>query len=210
MLLPGGAVAFALGWEASGLGLLPMLGTPGWLAVPLAVVLLDLAIYGQHVLFHKVPALWRLHRVHHADTELDTTTGLRFHPVEIALSLGIKLAVVALLGAPALAVFVFEVLLNAAAMFTHADLRLPDRLERGLARVVVTPGMHRVHHSAERIDTDSNYGFHLAIWDRLFGTYRPEPVPGPEGVVFGLETFRDPQERRLDRLLTQPFRKPEP
>ena len=202
VILPAGAVGFAMLMERQGIGLLQ----PGWFSVLLAVVLLDLAIYGQHVVFHKLPVLWRLHRVHHADTEMDVTTGIRFHPVEILLSIAIKLGVIALLGAPPLAVFLFEVILNAGAMFTHANLRLPESVERRLRLLFVTPGMHRVHHSAERIDTDSNYGFNLSIWDRLFSTYRPEPVPGDQAVVIGLEVLRDREEQHLGRLLTQPFR----
>lgn len=206
--LPAGAVGFAAYIEMQGFGLLNLGLLPFWLAVPVAVVLLDLAIYAQHVVFHHVPVLWRLHRVHHADTELDVTTGIRFHPLEIGLSILIKLAVIALLGAPAIAVLIFEVLLNAGAMFSHANLKLPESVERQLSWLIVTPGMHRVHHSAVRIDTDSNYGFNLAIWDRIFRTFRPEPVPGAENVVLGLAEWREPGEQRLDRLITQPFRNP--
>lgn len=208
IVLPAGAVGFAVLMQANDTGLFNRGWLPDWLSVTLAVVLLDLAIYGQHVVFHKVPFLWRLHRVHHADTEMDVTTGIRFHPVEILVSIAIKLAAIAALGAPPLAVFLFEVILNAGAMFTHANLRLPEKVERGLRLLFVTPGMHRVHHSAERIDTDSNYGFNLSIWDRIFATYRPEPVPGDEAVIIGLEVLREPGEQRLDRLLTQPFRSP--
>lgn len=209
IVLPAGAVGFAILMQRNGVGLFNQGWVPVILAVPVAVILLDLAIYAQHVLFHKVPWLWRLHRVHHADTELDVTTGIRFHPFEILASIVIKLGVIAVLGVAPLAVFLFEVLLNAGAMFTHANLKLPAAVERGLRLAFVTPGMHRVHHSAERIDTDSNYGFNLSIWDRLFSTYRPEPVPGDEAVILGLETLRDTTEQRFDRLLTQPFRSPE-
>jgi sterol desaturase/sphingolipid hydroxylase (fatty acid hydroxylase superfamily) len=206
VLFPAGAVGAALWAEARGTGLFHALGAPAWLAVPLAMVLLDLAIWTQHRVFHAVPLLWRLHRVHHADTEFDVTTGLRFHPVEIVLSMLIKIAVVVGLGAPALAVLLFEVLLNAAAMFSHGNVRLPDRLDAALRRVIVTPDMHRVHHSALREETDSNYGFCLSLWDRLFGTYRAAPRLGQEGCTIGLDEFRDPAELRLDRMLTQPFR----
>ncbi|MDB5373698.1 MAG: fatty acid hydroxylase, partial [Belnapia sp.] len=168
---------------------------------------LDLAIYAQHVAFHAVPLFWRLHRMHHADLELDVTSGLRFHPFEILLSMLIKLAVVVALGAPALAVLAFEVLLNASAMFSHGNVRLPLRLDRILRRVVVTPDMHRIHHSILRHETDSNYGFNLAWWDRLFGTYRAEPAAGQLGLTIGIERFRDPAELRLDRMLLQPFRR---
>jgi len=214
VLFPAGAVGAALWAEAQGLGLFNALGVPPWVSVPVSVVLLDLAIWAQHLVFHAVPVLWRLHRMHHADTEFDVTTGLRFHPVEIVLSMLIKVAVVVALGAPALAVLLFEVLLNASAMFSHGNVRLPAWLDAALRRVIVTPDMHRVHHSALREETDSNYGFCLSLWDRLFGTYRAEPRLGQEGFVIGLETFRDPAELRLDRLLTQPFRderpKPQP
>lgn len=208
IILPAGAVGFAVLMEHNATGLFNQGWLPGWLSVLLAIVLLDLAIYAQHVVFHKVPLLWRLHRVHHADTEMDVTTGIRFHPVEIIVSIGIKLGAIAVLGAPPLAVFLFEVILNAGAMFTHANLKLPAGMERSLRLLVVTPSMHRVHHSAERIDTDSNYGFNLSIWDRIFSTYRAEPVPGDEAVVIGLETLRESDEQRLDKLLTQPFRSP--
>ncbi|MCX7684384.1 MAG: sterol desaturase family protein [Acetobacteraceae bacterium] len=206
LLFPTAAVGVALAVEARGGGLLNWLGAPAWVSVPVAVVLLDLAVYVQHVLFHAVPALWRVHRVHHADTDIDVTTGLRFHPLEILLSMLIKSAVIAVLGAPALAVLAFEVLLNATSMFNHANLRLPARLDALLRRVLVTPDMHRVHHSAAEPETNSNYGFNLALWDRLFGTYRAGPAAGHEGMTIGLEAFRDPAEARLDRMLTQPFR----
>jgi sterol desaturase/sphingolipid hydroxylase (fatty acid hydroxylase superfamily) len=210
VLFPAGAMGAALWAEAQGWGLLRLIEAPLWLALPLSVVLLDLAIWAQHVVFHHVPVLWRLHRMHHADTEFDVTTGLRFHPVEIVLSMIIKIVVVVAVGAPAVAVLVFEVLLNASAMFSHGNVRLPEWLDAALRRVVVTPDMHRVHHSALREETDSNYGFCLSVWDRLFGTYRPEPMLGQEGFTIGLDTFRDPSELRLDRLLTQPFRDERP
>lgn len=204
VLFPGAAIGVALALE--GHGLLPALGIGGAGAVALGVVLLDLAIYLQHRLFHAVPLLWRLHRMHHADLDFDVTTGLRFHPGEIVLSLLIKMAVVAAFGIPALAVLLFEVLLNATSLFTHANLRLPSWLDAGLRLVLVTPDMHRVHHSVLRAETDSNFGFNLAVWDRLFGTYRPQPAAGHEAMTIGLPIFRDPAELRLDRLLTQPFR----
>lgn len=206
LVFPTAAVGVALAAEAHGVGLLPWLGLPQPMAVLAAVVLLDLAIYLQHVLFHAVPALWRLHRMHHADLDFDVTTALRFHPVEILLSMVIKLMVVVALGAPAVAVLVFEVLLNATAMFNHANLRLPAWLDRALRPVLVTPDMHRVHHSAVPQETDSNFGFNLALWDRLFGTYRAEPAAGHHAMTIGIEQFRDPGELRLDRMLTQPLR----
>jgi sterol desaturase/sphingolipid hydroxylase (fatty acid hydroxylase superfamily) len=206
LVFPTAAVGVALAAEAHGIGLLPWLGLPAPLAVLLAVVVLDLAIYLQHVLFHAVPALWRLHRMHHADLDFDVTTGLRFHPVEILLSMVIKLMVVVALGAPAVAVLVFEVLLNATAMFSHSNLRLPAWLDRALRPVLVTPDMHRVHHSVVPRETNSNFGFNLAVWDRLFGTYRAQPAAGHAAMTIGIEQFRDPGELRLDRMLTQPLR----
>jgi sterol desaturase/sphingolipid hydroxylase (fatty acid hydroxylase superfamily) len=179
---------------------------PGWVAVLLAVVALDLAIYLQHVLFHAVPALWRLHRVHHADLEVDVTTGARFHPIEILISMGLKLGVVAALGAPAVGVLAFEVLLNATSLFNHSNVRMPAGLDRLLRWVVVTPDMHRVHHSIAVRETNSNFGFNLPWWDRLFGTYRGQPAAGHGSMTVGIEQFRDPAEQRLDRMLTQPFR----
>jgi sterol desaturase/sphingolipid hydroxylase (fatty acid hydroxylase superfamily) len=206
LLFPTAAVGVALAVEAQGGGLLGWLGAPFWLSVLLAILLLDLAIYLQHVMFHAVPGLWRFHRMHHADTDIDVTTGLRFHPVEIVLSMIIKFAVIAALGAPAVAVLLFEVLLNATAMFNHANLRLPERVDAAVRRVLVTPDMHRVHHSVMERETNSNFGFNLALWDRLFGTYRAQPEAGHDGMSIGIEQFRDPAEARLDRMLTQPFR----
>jgi sterol desaturase/sphingolipid hydroxylase (fatty acid hydroxylase superfamily) len=206
LLFPTAAVGMALAAEANGWGLLQIAGAPLWLSVPLAVVLLDLAIYGQHVLFHAVPPLWRLHRMHHADLDFDVTTGLRFHPLEIVLSMLIKLAVIGALGAPALAVLIFEVLLNASSMFNHANLRLPDSVDRRLRLLFVTPDMHRVHHSSIPAETNSNFGFNLPWWDRLFGTYRAQPAAGHAGMTIGLIQFRDPQELRLHRMLLQPLR----
>ena len=159
-------------------------------------------------MFHHVPWLWRLHRMHHADLDIDVTTGVRFHPVEILLSLVIKIATVALLGIPAAAVVCFEVVLNATSMFNHANASLPRWLDRVARLMLVTPDMHRVHHSILRQETDSNFGFNLPWWDRLFGTYRAEPRAGHDGMTIGLPVFRNPGELRLDRLLTQPFRQP--
>lgn len=206
ILLPAGAVGVAMLAEARGWGLLNVFAVPGWAAVPVALLLLDLAIYAQHVAFHAVPAFWRLHRMHHADLEFDVTTGLRFHPAEIALSMAIKCAVVVALGAPPLAVLLFEVLLNATSMFNHGNVRLPGWMDRILRWVVVTPEMHRVHHSVLRRETDSNFGFSLPWWDRLFGTYRAQPEAGHERMTLGIDRFRDPGELRLDHMLLQPFR----
>lgn len=202
------AVGFALLAEEHGWGLLNSFDVPFALALPVSLLALDLAIYLQHVLFHAVPALWRLHRVHHADLEFDVTTGLRFHPIEILLSMGIKFAVVAVLGPPAIAVLVFEVLLNATSMFNHSNVRIPLRLDRILRWIVVTPDMHRVHHSIHPNETNSNFGFNLPWWDRLLGTYRAQPRDGHEGMTIGIEQFRTPRELWLDRLLIQPLRGP--
>ena len=202
---PGAAVGVALAGEAHGWGLLHALALPSWAQLTLAVVLLDLAVYFQHVLFHAVPALWRLHRVHHADTDFDVTTGTRFHPIEILLSVAIKCAAVAAIGAPAIAVVAFEVLLNATAMFNHANGTLPESVDRWLRWLVVTPDMHRVHHSIVAREMNSNFGFNLPFWDHLFGTYRAQPASGHAAMTIGLDDFRDPQEVRLDRLLLQPF-----
>lgn len=206
LIFPTAAVGVALVAQVGGWGLLPALNAPSWLAIIIAVIVLDLAIYLQHVLFHAVPVLWRLHRMHHADLEIDVTTGARFHPIEIMLSMAIKLGVVAALGAPAVAVLIFEVLLNATSMFNHGNVRLPQRLDRVLRWLVVTPDMHRVHHSILPHETNSNFGFNLAWWDRLFGTYRAQPQAGHEAMTIGIEQFRDPRELRLDRMLWQPFR----
>jgi sterol desaturase/sphingolipid hydroxylase (fatty acid hydroxylase superfamily) len=206
LLVPTAAVGVALIAAAHGWGLFAVLGLPGWTAIPLGVVALDLVIYIQHVVFHHVPVLWRLHRMHHADLDIDVTTGVRFHPLEILLSLAIKMAAVAALGVPALAVLAFEVLLNATSMFNHSNVALPARLEPLARWIVVTPQMHQVHHSIERTETDSNFGFNLPWWDRLFGTYRAKPAAGEERMTIGLAIFRDTAELRIVRLLTQPFR----
>ena len=202
---PVAAVGLAALGEQRGWGLLNNVVLPDWTSIVLAVLLLDLAIYLQHAMFHAVPALWRLHRMHHADLDFDVTTGARFHPIEILLSMAIKLAVVAALGAPAVSVIVFEVLLNATAMFNHGNVFLPARLDRVLRGFVVTPDMHRVHHSVVPNETNSNFGFNLPWWDRLLGTYRAQPAAGHEGMTIGLDVFRDPKELRLDRMLLQPF-----
>jgi sterol desaturase/sphingolipid hydroxylase (fatty acid hydroxylase superfamily) len=206
LVFPTVAVGVALVAETHGWGLFHAYPVPLSLAIITSVILLDLAIYLQHVLFHAVPALWRLHRMHHADLEVDVTTGVRFHPIEILLSMGIKLGVVAAFGMPAVAVLIFEVLLNATSMFNHGNVRLSAGLDRALRWIVVTPEMHRIHHSMTPRETNSNFGFNLPWWDRLFGTYRAAPAAGQEGMTLGIEQFRDPSELRLDRMLLQPFR----
>jgi sterol desaturase/sphingolipid hydroxylase (fatty acid hydroxylase superfamily) len=206
LITPTTVVALALVCEAQGWGLFQIFGWPAWATIPLAVIALDLAIYLQHVMFHAVPALWRLHRMHHSDQEIDVTTGVRFHPLEILLSLGIKFGVVAALGTPAISVVIFEVLLNATSMFNHSNVRMPLWLDRVLRWIVVTPDMHRVHHSIIVRETNSNFGFNLPWWDRMFDTYRDQPEAGHTGMTIGIEQFREPDEQRLDRMLTQPFR----
>jgi sterol desaturase/sphingolipid hydroxylase (fatty acid hydroxylase superfamily) len=208
LLIPTAAVGLALIAQQRGWGLLNNLALPYGLAVVVSVLLLDLAIYLQHVMFHAVPLLWRLHRMHHADLDFDVTTGARFHPVEILLSMGIKMGVVAALGPPAVAVVIFEVLLNATAMFNHANARLPLGLDRVLRWIVVTPDMHRVHHSIVPHETNSNFGFNLPWWDRLFGTYRAQPAAGHDGMTIGIEQFREARDLWLDRLVIQPLRGP--
>ena len=188
-------------------GLLNNFDVPFWLAVPLAVVAMDFVIWLQHVMVHAVPALWRLHRVHHADLDYDLTTGARFHPIEIVLSMGIKFATITLLGAPVLAVVVFEVLLSACAMFNHGNIRLPERVDRALRWFIVTPDMHRVHHSVEADESTSTFGFTLTWWDRLFGTYREQPRAGQLGMTIGIHDHTDPHEvARLPGMLLLPFK----
>jgi sterol desaturase/sphingolipid hydroxylase (fatty acid hydroxylase superfamily) len=185
--------------ESRSWGLLHQVRWPAWLEVALAVLAFDLAIYLQHVMFHAVPALWRLHMVHHADLDFDVTTGLRFHTLEILLSALIKLAVVVVIGPPAVAVVIFEVLLNATSMFNHSNVRMPGWLDRLLRWLVVTPDMHRVHHSVIRRETNSNFGFNFSWWDVLLGTYRDQPAAGHETMTIGVSHLRE--ERQVDRLL---------
>jgi len=208
MVFPAAAIGLAVAGEGQGWGLLNAFAVSPWVAVPVAVVVLDLAIYLQHVMFHAVPALWRLHRMHHADLDVDVTTGARFHPIEILLSMGIKLAVVAALGAPPLAVLIFEVLLNATSMFNHGNVRIAEKPERVLRWFVVTPDMHRVHHSIVPSETNSNFGFNLPWWDRLLGTYRARPAAGHQAMTIGIEQFRTRRDLWLDRMLAQPFAGP--
>ena len=206
VFIPATAVTMALIAEEGGWGLFNQLALPGWAAVLLSVIVLDLVIYLQHVMFHTVPMLWRLHRVHHADLGFDVTTGVRFHPIEILLSMGIKLAAVAVLGVPGIAVLIFEVLLNATSMFNHGNVRLPSNLDRVVRWIVVTPDMHRVHHSIIPREANSNFGFNLSWWDRLLGTYRAQPADGHEGMVIGIGQFRTRRDLWLDWMLSQPFR----
>ena len=206
VVIPVAATGLALNATEQGWGLLQQVKLPESLRVLVGFVILDLVIYFQHVLFHAVPALWRLHRVHHADLDFDVTTGARFHPIEIFLSMAIKFAVILALGPPAVAVLIFEVVLNAAAMFSHSNVRIPSAVERMVRWFIVTPDMHRVHHSVLPNETNSNFGFNLSAWDRLFGTYRAQPSKGHTEMTIGLMGFRDPREvDRLAGMLWLPF-----
>ncbi|MBA3034558.1 MAG: sterol desaturase family protein [Gammaproteobacteria bacterium] len=207
LLFPLAAVGVAAFCVENGWGLLNHFRVPYAIAVPLAVIALDFVIWLQHVMVHAVPALWRLHRVHHADPDFDLTTGVRFHPIEIVLSMLIKFATIVVLGPPVVAVVIFEVLLNASAMFNHGNLHLPAAVDRALRWCIVTPDMHRVHHSVEDDETNSNFGFSLSWWDRLFGTYRDQPRAGHVGMTIGIHGHSDPHEvTRLPGMLLLPFR----
>jgi sterol desaturase/sphingolipid hydroxylase (fatty acid hydroxylase superfamily) len=198
-------VGMALLAEERHWGLLNNVNLPYLLQTALGVIVLDLSIYVQHVLHHAVPVLWRLHMVHHADMDFDVTTGLRFHPIEIVLSMGIKLMTVAGLGPPALAVLIFEIALNATSMFNHSNLRIPEKADQVLRVFIVTPDMHRVHHSVIIRETNSNYGFNLPWWDRLLGTYKAQPDKGHGEMTIGVSQFRDPKRLSLPWLLILPF-----
>jgi sterol desaturase/sphingolipid hydroxylase (fatty acid hydroxylase superfamily) len=207
LVFPLAAAGIAAFGVTNGWGLLNHFQVPFWIAVPVAVVAMDFVIWLQHVMVHAVPALWRLHRVHHADLDYDVTTGARFHPIEIALSMLIKFATITVLGPPVLAVVIFEVLLNATAMFNHGNIRIPAGIDGALRWMVVTPDMHRVHHSVEDDETNSNFGFNLPWWDRLFGTYRAQSRAGHEAMTIGIHGHTDPHEvARLDGMLMLPFR----
>ncbi len=207
IVFPASAVGVAIWAQGQGYGLFPLLGLPSMAAGIVGFIALDLMVYAQHVMFHRLPVFWRVHRMHHADTELDVTSGFRFHPVEIIVSLATKAALIIILGVPPGAVIIFEIVLNGMALYNHSNVRLPESIERVLRWFVVTPEMHIIHHSTQRAETDSNFGFNLAIWDRLFGTYAHRPAAGYDGMVVGLDEFRDISEQRLDKLVTQPFRK---
>ena len=206
VVLPTTAVGLALHAEHAGWGLLNAYPQPAWLAIVASVVLLDLAIYLQHVLFHAVPLLWRLHRMHHADLHIDASTGLRFHTVEILLSFVLKFAVIAALGAPTVGVLIFEVLLSSTSIFNHANVRMLGSSDSYLRLFVVTPDMHRIHHSIHANETNSNFGFNLPWWDWIFGTYRQQPRDGHAEMVVGITQFRNEHDLRLDQMLIQPLR----
>lgn len=204
-LFAAGAIGAAIAASERGLGLLNAVGWPLWLEAVLAVIALDLVLYLQHVMFHAVPALWRFHMVHHADLDCDVTTGVRFHPVEVILSMLIKLAAIAVFGPSPAAVLSFEVLLNATSLFNHSNVRMPAPADRVLRWIVVTPDMHRIHHSINPRETNRNFGFNLPWWDRLLDTYWAEPAHGHEGMTLGLEQFRDPARLTLVGILMLPF-----
>ena len=210
LAVPVAAVAAAFYAQENGIGLLNNVAWPEWVKIVLALVALDLAIWAQHLASHKIPILWRLHKVHHADRDIDVTTAVRFHPVEIALSMLWKIVVVMPLGASPLAVFLFEVILNGCAMFNHANIDLPGWLDRVIRIFVVTPDMHRVHHSVQRREHDSNYGFNLSVWDRLFRTYTAQPEGGHQGMTIGLTPYQSEEPTRFGWSLCLPFRNDAP
>ena len=210
LLIPTGAIGAALWAEQQSFGLLQQLDWPIWVTGILGFLVLDCAIYWQHRLFHRVPILWRIHRMHHADTDFDTTTGLRFHPIEIVLSMLIKIAVVAVFGISALTVLVFEIVLNATSLFNHGNVALPRRLEGPVRALIVTQEMHRIHHSQVQKETDSNFSFNLSLWDRLFGSYTAKPEAGSDSIAIGLKEYpAAPQSTKLTYLLMIPFRQPQ-
>jgi sterol desaturase/sphingolipid hydroxylase (fatty acid hydroxylase superfamily) len=205
LLLPAQAVGVALYIGKHGWGILNNVTLPDWAGIVFGILGLDLVIYLQHAMFHAIPVFWRLHRVHHTDLDFDVTTGIRFHPIEILLSMGIKMAAVLVLGASAMAVILFEVLLNATSMFNHGNVRLPGRMDRVLRFLVVTPDMHRVHHSVVIQEHNSNFGFNFPWWDRFLGTYQNQPARGHDGMTIGLSQFREPKRLTLPWLLILPF-----
>jgi sterol desaturase/sphingolipid hydroxylase (fatty acid hydroxylase superfamily) len=206
LLFPAAAVGVAAFVAERGAGLFNIFAVPYPLAIVLSLLVLDLAIYLQHLMFHAMPILWRVHRMHHADLDFDVTTGARFHPLEMILSMLIKFAVILLLGPPVLAVLIFEVLLNAMAMFNHSNVRIPQPWDRALRWLMVTPDMHRVHHSIDAPEHNSNFGFNLPWWDRLFGTYCAQPEAGHERMIIGIKQFRSQRDLWLDQMLLEPFR----
>jgi sterol desaturase/sphingolipid hydroxylase (fatty acid hydroxylase superfamily) len=197
LVLPVAAVGTAIIAQRNGWGILNLYQVNPIVSGVLSFIVLDFAVWTEHVASHKIPLLWRVHSMHHADTAIDVTTGLRFHPIEILLSMGWKMLVVALLGPPAVSVLVFEIVLNATAMFNHSNIKVPAGVDKVLRRLIVTPDMHRVHHSTDRRETDSNYGFNLPLWDRIFRTYKAQPHLGHEGMDIGLEQYRDKRPSNL-------------
>lgn len=207
LLVPLAAVGVAAYASTQGWGLLNMIALPDWVVIIISLILLDMAIYWQHVATHKIPILWRLHQVHHTDRDMDVTTAVRFHPIEICLSMVYKMAIVAILGAPVAAVILFEVILNGCAMFNHANLRLPKWLDRALRIFIVTPDMHRVHHSAQPTETNSNYGFSTSLWDRIFGSYTAQPSAGHNAMTIGLSEHQNEHPREVLWSFMLPFKR---
>ncbi|MDX8389480.1 MAG: sterol desaturase family protein [Mariprofundaceae bacterium] len=210
LLFPAGAIGTALWVSEQGVGLLNLVELPTTPTVIIAIIFLDLAIYAQHVAIHFIPPLWRLHMVHHADHDIDVSTGLRFHPLEILLSMLIKMVVIALIGAPVIAVVAFEIILNGMAMFNHANVRLPTGLDHIVRMLLVTPDMHRVHHSDIKQETNSNFGFNLSIWDRMFRTYQAQPILGHDQMNIGIEHLQQAPTSRFYYMLKLPFLKRKP
>ncbi len=209
LMLPMGLIAIALQAKEMGWGLFNLIDSPAWFSFILALILLDLAVYWQHRVFHMLPVLWRLHKVHHSDCALDASTGLRFHPIEIALSILLKLLLVLLLGIPATAIIIFEIVLNAVAMFNHGNIRLPLALDSILRKFIVTPDMHRVHHSNIPNEYNSNFGFNISLWDRFFNSYLAQPQKGHDNIEIGLKEYpSNTQTSSLIALLVMPFKKP--
>lgn len=206
LVFPVMAVGAAVTAQAHGFGLFNVLELPQAIAIPLFILLFDLAIYWQHRLYHAVPWLWRLHRVHHADPDFDVSTGIRFHPLSIILSMLIKMVVVVLLGPPAVAVLLAEIILNLTSMFNHGNIRIPPKVDRLLRLLMVTPDMHRVHHSSVPEETNTNFGFNFPWWDRVFGSYRAQPRDGHESMEIGIDGLVELEQQRLDRLLLQPLK----
>jgi sterol desaturase/sphingolipid hydroxylase (fatty acid hydroxylase superfamily) len=206
VLFPSAVVSMAILANERGAGLLNAFPVPYPLAMILSLLALDLMMYLMHLMFHAVPALWRVHRVHHADVDFDVTTGVRFHPIQVVLMIPLKFAVVFVLGPPVLAVLVFEAMFNVFLAFSHSNIRIPAAVDRVLRWFVVTPDVHRLHHSVDATETNSNFGLAFTWWDRLFGTYRAEPAAGREGMTIGVDQFRARRDSWLDRLLLQPFR----
>lgn len=206
IVFPLGGVGIAYWATQESIGLFNWIEIPLWLAGVISFLVLDWSIWFTHVLSHKIPFLWRFHRVHHADPDMDVTTAIRFHPIEILLSMGWKTILIIALGAPPLAVLIFEIVLNGGALFNHTNIRLPGLLEKAVRLLIVTPDMHRVHHSQRMVETDSNYGFSLSVWDRLFGTYTDQPRDGHENMKIGLETIEGEKAEKLIFSLSIPFR----
>jgi sterol desaturase/sphingolipid hydroxylase (fatty acid hydroxylase superfamily) len=208
LMIPSGLAAIAIFAQNNHIGLWNHASASLWLSIPIAVLLFDCLIYWQHRVFHRVPMLWRIHRVHHADPHLDASTGLRFHPLEIALSLMVKIVAILILGAPVLAILIFEVFLNATSIFNHSNIKLPVKIDKLLRTLIVTQAMHRIHHSQVAYETDSNFGFNLSIWDRLFGSYTEEAKRGDDDIKLGLKEYSSPQTNTsLKALLLMPFRR---